>query len=447
VSIVYEQSAKKPNEKHRSWIVPLILFSLLSQGLAVSISGRTPHVLIFDIALMGILGWLGFELCVGKLKLQRSDVWITRLFIAFFLGQVVSLLLNERDVMRGAYAIKVSVFAVFSYLVICVLIKSRSDLQRATYGLVVWGAVVGLLLTISFVAGWSADLGPEASYEVKDEVGIGLGRSNYVAAILVLILPIGMSTIFSHRGLQRILLAVSSGLMSLGLLITMSKGAFLSLAVGLICSVPLMRRQGIRLRHAVIFLIITFSFFLLIPRDLVLSNLNMFVYRLATPDLDRVDLWNVAWQTFTRNPLVGVGPGAIYLYNQQFAIAVADTHNFVLQQLAELGIIGAMPFFLILGTFLRRSYRLCTRLASDDPLRFLPVGLFAGMLSTLVHGLVEPTFPGQQYAVVFWLCMGLMFVLYRQQNDLAVLSARMPPRTSVELAGARLSLERGVIGG
>ena len=444
--IVYEQSAKKPKGKHRSWIVLLILFSLLSQGLAVSISGRTPHILVFDLVLLAILGWLGFELCVGNLKWQPSDVWITRLFVAFFLGQVISLLLNERDVLRGFNAIKASVFAFLSYLTVTILIKSRSDLQRATYGLVVWGAVVGLLLVVSFFSGWSADLGPEASYEVKDEVGIGLGRSNYVAAILILVLPVSISTIFSHRGLQRILLALSSGLMGFGLLITMSKGAFLSLAVGLICSVPLMRRQGIRLRQAVIFLIIISSFFVLIPGDLLHSNIDMLVYRLASPDLDRVDLWNVAWQAFTNHPLLGVGPSAIYLYNQQFAIAVADTHNFVLQQLAELGVIGATPFFLMLGTFLRRGYKLCIPFASDDPLRFLPVGLFAGMLSTLMHGLVEPTFPGQQYAVVFWVCMGLLFVLHRQQNMVIALSAR-PQKTSVEVASARLSLERGAIRG
>lgn len=443
---MYEQSAKKPNEKHRFWIVPLILFSLLSQGLAVSFSGRTPRILIFDAVLLVILGWIAFELCVGNLTLGRSDVWITRLFVAFFLGQVISLLFNERDVLRGFYAIKVSVFAVLSYLAISVLIKSQSDLQRATYGLVAWGAVVGLLLTIYFMSGWSADLGPEANYDVKDEIGIGLGRSNYVAAILVLVLPVGMSTIFSHRGIYRILFALASGLMSLGLLITMSKGAFLSLAVALVCAIPLMRRQGLGMRHALVLLLVISSFLLLVPRDLLLSNIDMFVYRLATPDLERVDLWRVAWKTFTGHPIFGVGPGAIYLYNQQFAIAVVDTHNFVLQQLAELGMIGAIPFFLILGTFLRRSYRLCVSLASDDPLRFLPVGLFAGTLATLVHGLVEPTFPGQQYAVVFWVCMALLFVLHRQQTLVSPLSAT-PQRLSVEGASARLSLERGAIRG
>jgi O-antigen ligase len=411
----HKQSVAKLEGESRWWVVALILFSLLPQGLAVQVSGRTPNVLLFDFVLLIAIGWVVFEWVVGDMKFHPSDKWITRLFVGLSLCQVLSLLLNEQDVLRGFSAIKVSLFAYFSYFVITVLVRSKPDCRRATYSLVLWGGVIGLLLTFNFFDVWSVDIGPEASYVAKDEIGIGLGRSNYLAAILILVLPIGVATLYSHRGFRRLLFTLPVALMSLGLLITMSKGAFIALGLGSICAIPIMLKRGFNLRHSIVFLFLICTFFVLVPRDLLLSNLDMFSYRLATPDLDRVDLWNVAWQTFTKHSFLGVGPSAIYLYNQQFAIAVVDTHNFVLQELAELGIIGALPFFVIVATFVRRTYSLCAAPVVDESLRFLPVGLFVGLISTLVHGLVEPTFPGQQYAVVFWVCMAFVFVLTREQ--------------------------------
>src|SRR5262249_32176639 len=195
-------------EERRWWIVPLILCSLLSQGLAIQISGRSPNVLAFDIFLILTLGWLSFEFFLGQFRFHGADGFATWIFTALLLCQMVSLLLNEREVPRGLYEIKVALFAFLSYQVVTVLIGSRKDWLDAVHGLVLWGGLVGLLLTVFFFSGLAMDLGPEAGYSVKDDVGIGLGRSNYVAAMLVLIVPIGICAILSCRGLRRLLLCI-----------------------------------------------------------------------------------------------------------------------------------------------------------------------------------------------------------------------------------------------
>jgi len=426
----YERSGIAPKQETRWWVVGLVLFSLLPQGLAVQISGRTPNVLAFDLVLLVLLAWVLFELFVGDLKFHPADGWTTNLIVALILCQVLSLLLNEQGVLKGLYSIKVSLFGYLPYLLTSLLVRTNLDFRRATYSLVIWGGVIGLLLTFYFFTGGFADMGPAASYDAKDEVGIAMGRNNYLAAILILVLPIGFAIMWSHRGPRRLLFSVPVALMGLGLLITMSKGAFIALAAGSIAAIPLMRKQGLRLRHVIIFLLLISAFLVVVPRDLILSIVDMFSYRLANPDLERIDLLRVAWQAFKNHPFFGVGPSAIYLYNKQFAIDVVDTHNFVLQELAEVGIIGAIPFFIILGTFVRRTYRLCTSAASDVSLRFLPLGLFVGLVSTLAHGLVEPTFPGQQYAVVFWVCMGLVFILTSKQLE----NHKVAPQRAEELA-------------
>jgi len=53
--------------KHRVVDCSVVLFSTAChKGLAVSSSGRTPNILIFDLVLFAILGWsLDFELVLG----------------------------------------------------------------------------------------------------------------------------------------------------------------------------------------------------------------------------------------------------------------------------------------------------------------------------------------------------------------------------------------------
>jgi len=76
----------------------------------------------------------------------------------------------------------------------------------------VCGAVVGLLLMVSFLWVGSAELGPEASYAVTRSWYRFLGLINYVAAIFGFF-SCQSSTLpyLPHRGLQRVLLAFLQG--------------------------------------------------------------------------------------------------------------------------------------------------------------------------------------------------------------------------------------------
>jgi hypothetical protein len=57
-----------------------------------------------------------------------------------------------------------------------------------------------------------------------------------------------------------------------------------------------------------------------------------------------------------------------------------------------------------------------------------------GFLSTLAHGLVEPTFPGQQYVVIFWIFTALVYLYQRlvEQSELAVAIAPIPLSTQLK---------------
>jgi len=405
-----------PKPDYGWWILVVLLCSMLFEGLVIPVFGRTPNLSLFDILLPMIVMYLVVRNFLGDCLTGFRDRTVLYLAVAYVLANMLSMMVNYRDVLRSFVAIKIFVFGFLTYWVLSATIRSRLTLERATVCLVVWGVVLGIMLLYRFVMDWSSVIGPEASYEAKDQISIyGWARSNYLAAILVPILPVATGSAVIRHGVQRLMMIVAAGVIGFGLLITMSKAAILSLVLGAICATPLFYKAGLTLRHVLTLLSIIVLFFLIVPTDLVATNYDMFVYRADNPDLNRIDLWTIAWKEFVRNPVLGVGPYCIYIYNRQYAIDDLYTHNFILNALADLGLVGALPFVLLLAALVRRSYKACVSTSSDLNSRWMSISLYVGLISTLIHGLVEPTFPGREYSVVFWVCISLI-MLYDQSG-------------------------------
>jgi O-antigen ligase len=410
-------------------MVVALLFSMILGGSEIPIFGRKPVVAPFDILFLAVLFLFLYRGVVGGFSLNFRDRPVFYLALVFMFIQVISFLFNLRDVPRGFLGVKVFVFGYLSYVFCLSAVKRTKDVERILCGLVLWGATLSALLIYYYITDWSSIIGQQAGNETKSEIGIAIGRSNYLAALLVPILPLAIASTFAHCRSLRIRAGICAGLIFAGLLITMSKGALLSLVAGSVCASPMLWRAGVRLWHAIVILGAAVSFLLLsllIFPDLLSVTYDMFSSSLGTPDFARLDLWKVGWQVFAMHPLFGVGPNAVYLYNRQFAIDDLYTHNFILNTLSELGLTGGLAFFLLLGVLLRRSYRLCLSTLADPKLKPIALGLFVGFLSTLAHGLVEPTFPGQQYAVIFWMCMALVYLHQRQIEQSALANIIVP---------------------
>jgi O-antigen ligase len=398
-----------PNKSDQWWITGLLLFSMLFEGLVIPVFGRTPNLSLFDIILPIIAVYLIARNFLGDCYSGFQDKTVLYLAIAYLMANMLSMVVNYRDVLRGFVAIKIFGFGFLAYGVLSATIRSKLALARATDSLVLWGAVIGAMLIYHFVVDWSSITGPQANYEVKDQIGIyGWARSNYLAALLVPILPVAAGDAFGSRGLKKFAMLSAVVLMGFGLLITMSKGAILSLVAGTICAGPVLYKTGLKGRHLIAFAVLIAVFYFIVPTDLLSANYDMISYRLDNPDFNRLDLWKIAWKEFLHNPILGVGPYCIYIYNRQYAIDDLYTHNFLLNALADLGLVGAVPFMLLIVTLVRKSYKSCQAAFSDPGLRWISVGLFVGLVSTLIHGLVEPTFPGREYSAVFWVCISFI---------------------------------------
>jgi len=225
-------------------------------------------------------------------------------------------------------------------------------------------------------------------------------------AILQLSMVTALLSIERERWAKR---AAQAGIVLIPLLIlmTQSRGAFIALALFVLCCVfgqwPQLRQvldpaRRVRLVLTLLAVVAAVAFFA--PNG-VCQRVAGLKHLTTTTQLDQVDqegsarqrfeIWRVAAKIIREHPLTGVGIGAypsahvVYARGDEFnptAEGARDTHSTYLNVLAETGVPGAIAFLGLIGGVLfnaERTRRRCRRRAPrlTLPLFFLEIGLIA----------------------------------------------------------------------
>lgn len=402
-----------------SYIKRLILFgyliSLLLGGItAISIGDRTPALLYADLFLL-ILALQYIARFFHEDSAAVIDQPILILSMLYILSQMVSLLINQSDFFKGMLSIKIFLNGFLIYFIILSLYETERDIDWITYNLVFFAAILSLILIFKF--GWGSN---SISYSdlTKGMISTRLGDSNYLASFLTFFAPISLGLAVANSQLsKRVLFTICFVLMLLALIVTMSKGAALGLAIALGIVLPSVLRLNARIKYivvlATIILCVNYLVPLVIPDAFIGRNIESIEYRIQNPDYSRSEMVKLAWEDFLAKPLFGMGP------YQSFKSSRYENmpHNFILQVLAELGIFGGIPFLLIIVIFLLRSYKLNFNARLDKAWKNEYAFFFAGIIGTLIHGMLELTFQGAQYMTVFWIFMAVIYLKTQSQGD------------------------------
>ena len=180
-----------------------------------------------------------------------------------------------------------------------------------------------------------------------------------------------------------------------GLLISLSRGAWIGAIVGLTVSGLLWRRITLVLRTLMVAVPVLVVLWLLLPSE---------KREYATGF--QADRWNIKirmetqanlQEIITKEPVFGVGIG---LRKQ------IDATNFVLVTLAESGVIGLVAIIGVFGTIVRVGFRVCR---SDTKQAVILIGALAvGLLAYKIgHGMVDH-FWGRGSGTVVWASIGLL---------------------------------------
>lgn len=117
---------------------------------------------------------------------------------------------------------------------------------------------------------------------------------------------------------------------------------------------------------------------------------------------NRIKLWEDAMTLFKQNPVTGTG---FETYGSMWRLGYADTHNYYVKVLAEMGIVGMALYLLLLWKFFRSGAALF--FATDDPFwRGLSLGFLALLASIVVLNFFGDRWTYQQVDGYLWVLLG-----------------------------------------
>ncbi|MEX2044355.1 MAG: O-antigen ligase family protein [Opitutus sp.] len=197
-------------------------------------------------------------------------------------------------------------------------------------------------------------MGRTQSPQFVGRVSGPFGISNSMAAFILLLLPAVMALVFRRRASEtgRVWWGWVALVLLVGLVLTISRGGWIALALALVLW-PLMRDGG-RFRRrfiaaTVAFAAVILGFSLLFEFEPRTRERFEMMLRDAG-ELSRPIMWRAGWNLFRESPVVGTGAGS---YNvrfesyrpEQFSLEPQWAHNDYLNTLSDHGATGFVLFF------------------------------------------------------------------------------------------------------
>ena len=316
------------------------------------------------IALILTLSMVSSWFIYGKspLHIQRIDVYIILYLCVITISGLAGgyLSLDSRIVLYGF----ITFFATRSF------IKNDKQLRIAFFLVPVYGLLLILQMTASF-----AQHHPELltfSFSRK-EADVSWGSTNYLAALLILVLPLTLSLFFTFRKVRwKILLLFFIASMTIGVFWTVSRTGALCLVIIVITLLfSLNKRKALILLAG-----------LLVAYLLMNPFINKVASRFSANDavsyfsaLERYCMWEGSWKIFKQNPIIGVG-----MYNAEVVTVLrsksTDPHNIILKSLAETGIVGFVLLLLIFKEVFKKLFKFRKIVKKKNIDRMIYIGFF-----------------------------------------------------------------------
>lgn len=235
---------------------------------------------------------------------------------------------------------------------------------------------------------------------------------NHLAGLLevVGIMNLGIVCWSRWPAWAKLLIAYAAGVCYVGVILTGSRGGYLSVAASFLTfallSLLVLRKAGMRAFWRIggvgliAMVVICASAFFYVQR---MDFLGERARNIFDDKNMRLDLWQAALQQWKLQPLVGTGSGTYLFYGRQFRtdqmqLDPVEVHNDYLHLLAEYGSVGGAFFAIFLGSHLWSGWKnfqrlgpkrvaISARLASNS--LALQIGAISAVAAYMVHSVVD----------------------------------------------------------
>lgn len=369
----------------------LLLFSPLARG---SVHGWQQTIIVmFALAMLAVL--FLEKAMVGKPPLQVTAMAkpIAALFILCLLSSIFSL--SRSDSGEVMFLI-VGYIIIFFCTVNC--LRTREDARELVYVI----CSIGIILTIiGFCKYFGLTLSiwdyPELGYN-KTNLSGTYGNHNHLAGYLEMVVPLILALLLTRtrRGLVKALLICTTLFLTIGHVLTLSRGGWFCLGVALTCMFLILMFLKQFKKKKLLLLLFSSCMLLLL---FVLSGTDLFHRALTLADDDtvlsmggRLVVWKGTLVMIQDHLLLGSGPGTYATVFPQYQLpgSIArfyEAHNDYLHFIAELGIL----FLPLLGWWLYVVF--CAgrkKLQSGSRQTWgLTLGALIGIIAILCHSFVD----------------------------------------------------------
>jgi O-antigen ligase len=352
-------------------------------------------IFLFFLILSGVNG--------GMPAVARSLTTVSKYLLVFFL---LINLLQTRD--RIHFLMKI--FLIITSL--SAIIALSQSLIYALTGLIFAGTVDDITLSLMF---------QETPFGTLLRSPAFFGYPQKLASVLSVTLAVSLYYLVSPilRGLkERVFLLIAIFIMSIALVMTFSRGAWLGFAVAAVL-IPYTRKVSRAIHYTAALLLVAIIFYyagtwgflqMKLQREMILGDVGY-----------RIELLKSALEGFmSRHPYIGIGidQGPKYHPNPfQWAV-----HNAFALAAVEIGIFGFLVYCSFFVLLFARLIYLITSLR-DEKEKTLPKALLVGFIAHVIYLQADPAFHDTQNWIYFALVEGT-FLTYRREHNKLVNSGK-----------------------
>ncbi len=339
-------------------------------------------------------------------------------------------------------------------MIIAVTLKNKDSFRLAIWTLLAVGIFLGTLSVIQFVFGtYSNDYGGYANAVLSnisgqtDDYRLGgpVGDPNYYAQMMLVLVPLALDRLWNERQMiMRFFATWALSVCSFTVLLTYSRGGFISLVIVVASMLFIFHRGQLRYLIIVAVAVLLLANFLPPQFSKRISTLTELLpwgassTGGAAQDLSlrgRSSEALVALQMFADHPILGVGLGNYPLLYQEYArhvglefrSEVRQAHDLYLEIASETGLLGLFSFMLFISGMFTSMWKAQKSLARKGLTSVS--NMVAAHAFGLLGFLISAIFIHAVYFRNFWVLAGIALAIPRMAEiELEAAEKQMPKK-------------------
>jgi O-antigen ligase len=236
------------------------------------------------------------------------------------------------------------------------------------------------------------------------------------AGILCQLITVNFTVLLGHHRLTKtaMTLLAGVGVQIIGIILTLTRGAWIALFAGLTTVVVLLKRKKVYI-IATVLVLLTAAFAL---RDNRVQRKIAAITGLGGEPTEvnistRYVLWDISWDLITTHPLLGVGMGDFTIETERrlagrHVETAVDSHNVYFQILATRGLVGFIPFLYFWFVLLRTLHNARRQLRTGPAFGWhFVTGVTGATVAVLFGALTENNIDDSEVFIAFMLLAGM----------------------------------------